>query len=74
MDKEGVEAIMKLSNREKAALVLDKRTCMQSSIVPDKESWIDAKNELEHFYVKFYQQRKRHDRENEKKTTLKRRK
>ena len=67
MDAEGAKAIMKLSNREKAALVLDKRTCMQSSILSDKESWIDAKNELEKFYVKFYQQRKRYDRENAKK-------
>ena len=36
---------------------------MQSSVVPDKQSWIDAKDELQKFYVKFYQQRKCHDRE-----------
>eukprot|EP00957_Ditylum_brightwellii_P069443 5272793-Ditylum_brightwellii.AAC.1 len=66
MDAEGARVIMKLSNREKAALILDKRTCMQSTILPDKESWIDAKNELEFFYVKFYQQRKRYDRDNAK--------
>ena len=63
MDEEGAQAIMKLSRREKAALVLDKRTCMQISILPDKASWIEAKQELEKFYVKFYQQRKRNDRE-----------
>lgn len=63
MDEEGAQAIMKLSMREKAALVLDKRTCMQASILPDKVSWVDAVNELKTFYVEFYQQRKRHDRE-----------
>ena len=61
MDEEGAQAIMKLSRREKAALILDKRTCMQISILPDKDSWIEAKEELEKFYVKFYQQRKRND-------------
>ena len=63
MDEEGAQAIMKLSRREKAALVLDKRTCMQSSILPDRVSWLDAVNELKKIYVEFYQQRKRHDRE-----------
>ena len=63
MDEEGAQAIMKLSRHEKAVLVLDKRTCMQASILPDKVSWVGAVNELKTFYVEFYQQRKGHDRE-----------
>ena len=63
MDEERAQAIMKLSRRKKAALILDKRTCLQGSILPDKKSWIEAKEVLEKFYVKFYQQRKCNDRE-----------
>ena len=44
---------MQLAQREKAALVLDKRTCM-NKLVLTKAEWIDAMNALEVFYVIFY--------------------
>jgi len=63
MDAEGAIAKMKLSKREMATLHLDKRTCLQKSILSTKDEWMEAKNELQSFYIDFYKKRKRYDRE-----------
>ena len=63
MDAEGTQAKMKLSQREMATLVLDKRTCMQKSVMGSKEEWVEAANALEISYVDFYQRIKLYDRE-----------
>jgi len=63
MDAEGAQAKMKLSQREMATLVLDKRTCMQKSVMGSKEEWVEAANVLETYYVDFYKRRKLYDRE-----------
>ena len=54
-------ALLKLTQREKATLVLDKRTCGRSQIL-SKEGWRDAIDALKVFYVEFYVQCKAYDR------------
>ena len=54
---------MKLSKREMATLHLDKRICLQKSVLSTKEEWMEAKNELQSFYIDFYKKRKGYDRE-----------
>ena len=44
---------LRLLNREKAVLVLDKRTTMNGKILK-KAEWKEAVNALEDFYVDFY--------------------
>ena len=63
MDSEGAEAKMKLSNRETAVLILDKRTCFKSQILLDKADWKAAIGILQNFYVDFFVRRKQYDRE-----------
>jgi len=63
MDAEGAVAKMKLSKREMATLHLDKRTCLQTSILSTKKEWTEGKNELQSFYIEFYKKRKQYDRE-----------
>ena len=45
--------VIRLAQREKAALVLDKRNCM-NKLVLSKAEWMDATNALEAFYANFY--------------------
>lgn len=52
---------LRLSNREKAVLVLDKRTSMNGKILK-KAEWRDAVNALEDFYVQFYAKAKAFER------------
>ena len=54
---------MNLLNRERALLVLDKRFCWSRSAFDDANDWTDCKNELKHYYVKYYAQTKTHARE-----------
>ena len=63
MNSEGAFAKMKLSKREMATLHLDKRTCLQKSILSIKDEWMEVKQELQTFYIGFYKKRKHHDRE-----------
>lgn len=44
---------IKLKDREKAALVLDKRTCANTNVL-SKRAWQDACNALKEFYISFY--------------------
>ena len=62
MNVEGAFAKMKLSKREMATLHLDKRTCLQKSILSAKDEWMEGKQELQKFYIDFYKKSKHHDR------------
>jgi len=53
---------LKLSDREKGVLVLDKRTCLNGTIISQAQ-WRDAVNALESVYVGFYVQCKLYDRQ-----------
>ena len=44
-------------------LHLDKRKCLQKSILSTKDEWTEGKQELQTFYIDFYKKRKHHDRE-----------
>ena len=70
MNAEDVQVKMKLSKREKATLFLDKRTCLQKSILKEKEEWTDAKKQLESFYIDFYKNRKLHDWDNSRRDSM----
>ena len=61
LDAEGAEALLKLKKREKATLILHKRTYMDLDILKQSE-WIDAMDILKQIYVDFYQKRKSFDR------------
>lgn len=61
LDAEGAAATLKLTKREKATLVLDKRTCSDLDIM-ETAKWDDARRCLKVFYVDFYQKRKAFDR------------
>ena len=63
MDAEVAVAKMKLSKREMATLHLDKRTCLQTSVLSTKLEWMEGKYELQSFYIEFYKNKKKHDRE-----------
>ena len=63
MDAEVAVAKMKLSKREMATLHLDKRTCLQTSVLSTKLEWMEGKYELQSFYIEFYKNMKKHDRE-----------
>ena len=62
MDSEGLTANLKLTKRELATLVLDKRTACNRKILPSKETWRLATDALEEFYVDFYMKRKAFER------------
>ena len=63
MDTESVQAKMKLSQREMAALISDRRTCMQKSVMGSKKEWVEAANALGTFCVDFCKRMKLCDRE-----------
>ena len=46
-----------------ATFHLDKRTCLQKSILSTKDEWTEGKQELQTFYIDFYKKRKHNDRE-----------
>ena len=56
-----VEAGLDLTQREKAVLVLDKRTCCRGSILSSAQ-WKDAVAALKVFYIEFYIRSKAYDR------------
>ena len=60
-----IEASLKLSQREKAVLVLDKRTCLQPGILTNDDDRKDAISALREFYVEFYVQSKCYERKNQ---------
>jgi len=55
MDAEGAIAKMKLSKREMATLHLDKRTCLQKSILSTKDEWMEAKKRASILLYRFLQ-------------------
>jgi hypothetical protein len=56
---------LKLSQREKAILVLDKCTYLQPGILKNDDDWKDAISALPEFYIKFYVQSKCYERKNQ---------
>ena len=63
-----VEAGLDLTQREKAVLVLDKRTCCRGSILSSAQ-WKDAVAALKVFYIEFYIKSKAYDRKKLKERT-----
>ena len=61
-EEDAQEAVLKLKQRGKATLVLDKRTCYRRSIMHTEEEWKDACAALRVFYIEFYVQCKAYDR------------
>ena len=49
-----IEASLKLSQRGKAVLVLDKRTCLQPGVLTNNDDWKDAISTLRELCVEFY--------------------
>ena len=60
---------LRLSNREKAVLVLDKRTTMNGKILK-KPEWREAVNALEDFYVEFYVTAKKFERKGRRRSDV----
>ena len=65
MSKVAQLALLKLTQREKATVVLDKRTCGRSKILSN-EGWQDLSDGLQVFYVEFYVQCKAYNRKEAK--------
>ena len=55
---------MKLTDREKAMLVLDKKICWITSVFNNVAEWKDCTSELKLFYVKHYVETKSYERSN----------
>ena len=68
MDDHSVKAALKLTQREKAVMVLDKRTCLDKQILDNADEWHDAIRALRDFYVEFYVQGKKYDRKQNRPT------
>ena len=63
MYSQGASPNIKLSEREKATLILDKRTCLQTSVLKTIDEWVEARNCLEKYYIDFYVNRGKYERE-----------
>ena len=63
-----VEEGLELTQREKAVLVLDKRSCCRGSILSSAQ-WKDAVAALKVFYIEFYIKSKAYDRKKLKERT-----
>ena len=55
---------MKVTDREKAMLVLDKRICWIRSAFDDIAQWNECKRELKCYHIKYYVQTKSYERDN----------
>ena len=55
---------MKLPDREKDMLILDKRICWRTIAFNDTDEWKDCKAELKTFYLKCYVENKSYERRN----------
>ena len=71
MNAEGAFSKMKMSKREMEKLHLEKRTCLQKSILSTKDEWTEGKQELQKFYINFYKKRKHNDREKSRSVDVK---
>ena len=54
---------MNLSDRERAMLVLDKRFCWSRSSFDNVLEWNECQNELKHYCIDYYDQKKVHEKE-----------
>ena len=49
-----MEAKLKLNDRELATLILDKRTCMQKTVMKTQNDWIKSEKALSKYYIEFF--------------------
>ena len=49
-----MEAKLKLNDRELATLMLDKRTCMQKTVMKTHNDWIKSEEALSKYYIEFF--------------------